>query len=162
MEPVPNNIYQRLSAVMSEVAFVAKGDKQVNGQYTFASHDQVTGAVRGLMVKHGIVYHPVDLDVIVEGNRTQATFSVRFVNIDNPEDYTDVPTVGFGVDPGDKGPGKALSYGVKYALLKTLGLETGDDPDNDAHTVHVPETPKTFVQRDPAEKPKWSKQTPDK
>jgi hypothetical protein len=37
--------------------------------------------------------------------------------------------MGYGVDPQDKGPGKAISYGVKYALLKVLGLETGDDPD---------------------------------
>jgi hypothetical protein len=40
-----------------------------------------------------------------------------------------VETIGYGVDPQDKGPGKAISYGVKYALLKVLGLETGDDPD---------------------------------
>jgi hypothetical protein len=40
-----------------------------------------------------------------------------------------VETFGYGVDAQDKGPGKAMSYGVKYALLKVLGLETGDDPD---------------------------------
>jgi hypothetical protein len=36
---------------------------------------------------------------------------------------------GYGIDDQDKGAGKAMSYAVKYALLKTLGLETGDDPD---------------------------------
>jgi hypothetical protein len=50
-------------------------------------------------------------------------------NIDDRTDYIDVETFGYGVDPQDKGPGKAMSYGVKYALLKVLGLETGDDPD---------------------------------
>jgi hypothetical protein len=56
-------------------------------------------------------------------------FTVRFENIDDRTDYIDVETFGYGVDPQDKGPGKAMSYGVKYALLKVLGLETGDDPD---------------------------------
>ena len=46
-------------------------------------------------------------------------------------DLIDVETFGFGIDDQDKGPGKAMSYAVKYALLKTLGLETGDDPDMD-------------------------------
>jgi hypothetical protein len=58
-------------------------------------------------------------------------FTVRFENIDNRDDYIDVATFGYGVDGQDKGPGKAMSYGVKYALLKVLGLETGDDPEND-------------------------------
>lgn len=34
-----------------------------------------------------------------------------------------------------------MSYGVKYALLKVLGLETGDDPDEvqDSKADHKPE-----------------------
>ena len=55
--------------------------------------------------------------------------SVRFQNIDDPDDFLAVETCGYGVDDQDKGPGKAMSYAVKYALLKCLGLETGDDPD---------------------------------
>jgi len=46
--------------------------------------------------------------------------------------FLDVPTFGYGIDPQDKGPGKAMSYGVKYGLLKALGLETGDDPERDS------------------------------
>jgi hypothetical protein len=76
-----------------------------------------------------VIYYPRGLQVAQNGNRTEAVFSVRFENIDNRADYIDVETFGYGVDPQDKGPGKAMSYGVKYALLKVLGLETGDDPD---------------------------------
>ena len=54
---------------------------------------------------------------------------VRFVNIDNPDDAFEIPSLGYGVGNDDKGPGKAVSYAVKYALLKALGLETGDDAD---------------------------------
>ena len=36
---------------------------------------------------------------------------------------------GMGVDFGDKATGKALTYAVKYALLKGLRLQYSDDPD---------------------------------
>jgi hypothetical protein len=57
---------------------------------------------------------------------------VRFANIDDPQDFIDVESCGHGIDTQDKGPGKAQSYAVKYALLKALGLETGDDADHDS------------------------------
>lgn len=41
----------------------------------------------------------------------------------------------------DKGPGKAISYAVKYAYLKAFALETGDDPDHDQRELQ-PADPK--------------------
>jgi hypothetical protein len=133
------NIAQRIAAVMGEVDYVQK-EKKAGMQYTIVSHDAVTAKVRPLLHKHGVVYYPRDLHVSQDGNRTQARFTVRFENIDDRSDHIDVETFGYGVDSQDKGPGKAMSYGVKYALLKVLGLETGDDPDTDqsAKADHVP------------------------
>jgi hypothetical protein len=122
------NIAQRIAAVMGEVDYVQKEKKQ-GMNYSIVSHDAVTAKVRPLLHKHGIVYYPRAMTVSQDGNRTVAVFTVRFENIDDRTDYIDVETFGYGVDPQDKGPGKAMSYGVKYALLKVLGLETGDDPD---------------------------------
>lgn len=126
------NIAQRISAVMGEVDYVQKQQPKDNGmKYSYVSHDAVTAKVRPLLHKHGVVCYPRDLHVTQSGNRTEAVFSVRFENIDDRADYIDVATFGYGVDGQDKGPGKAMSYGMKYAYLKVLGLETGDDPDND-------------------------------
>jgi len=127
------NIYQRLHAVMGEVDYVQKEKKQ-GMNYTIVSHDAVTAKVRPILHKHGIVYHPHSLDYVQDGNRTQVNLTMRFVNVDKPEDFVDVPCLGFGIDSQDKGPGKAVSYAVKYALLKALGLETGDDPDTEVET----------------------------
>jgi hypothetical protein len=124
----PLNIAQRIAAVMGEVDYVQKEKKQ-GMNYSIVSHDAVTAKVRPLLHKHGVIYYPRGLTVGQNGNRTEAVFTVRFENIDDRTDYIDVETFGYGVDPQDKGPGKAMSYGVKYALLKVLGLETGDDPD---------------------------------
>ena len=123
------NIAQRINAAMGEVEYIQKEKKQ-GMNYSIVSHDAVTAKVRPILQKHGVVYYPRDMSVHQEGNRTQATFSVRFENIDDRADFIDVATFGYGVDPQDKGPGKAMSYGVKYALLKVLGLETGDEPED--------------------------------
>ena len=137
MDSMPN-IYQRINAVMREVSYIQKDPKKLGLQYSFASHDSVTSALRGPMVEHGIVYHPTKMELTVDGNRVQMSLVIRFVNIDNPGDFIDVPSYGFGIDSQDKGVGKAFSYAVKYGLLKTFGLETGDDPENDQSAKHVP------------------------
>jgi hypothetical protein len=100
-------------------------------RYSIVSHDAVTAKVRPALLEAGIVYYPVHTSASQTGNRTEAHMTVRFVNIDEPNDYFDVEAFGYGIDDQDKGPGKAQSYAVKYALLKTMGLETGDDPDLD-------------------------------
>lgn len=125
------NIYQRLHAVMQEVTYIQKESKK-GMNYSIVSHDAVTAKVRPALVKHGVIYFPVDLRPAQDGNRTEVVLTVRFVNVDNPAEFIDVPSLGYGIDSQDKGPGKAISYAVKYALLKALGLETGDDADHDA------------------------------
>lgn len=132
-----SNILQRLHAVMQEVDYIQKDPKKQGMQYSYVSHDKVTGLVRPVLVKHGVIYYPQDMECRQDGNRTEVRMCIRFANIDDKTDYIDVQTLGYGIDSQDKGPGKAISYAVKYALLKALGLETGDDPDNDS-IAHEP------------------------
>lgn len=134
------NLLQRLAAVQGEIDYIQK-EKKSGMNYSIVSHDAVTAAVRPLMVKHGVLYYPASIDVTQDGNRTQAKMAVVFVNVDEPTDSITVATIGYGIDTQDKGPGKAMSYCVKYALLKTLGLETGDDPDLDQNAKHEPAKP---------------------
>lgn len=130
------NIYQRLHAVMEEITYVQKEKKQ-GMRYSIVTHDAVTAKVRPILVKHGIVYYPVSIRREQNGNRTELDMTVRFVNVEDG-DFIDVASGGYGLDDQDKGVGKAISYAVKYALLKALGLETGDDPDEDQVTTHRP------------------------
>lgn len=129
-------LLQRMNLVMNEVDYVQK-EKKAGMRYSIVSHDVVTAKVRPLLVKHGVVYYPVRIEMSQVGNRTQMLTTVRFVSIDDPTDFIDVATAGYGIDEQDKGPGKAISYSVKYALLKALGLESGDDPDEDQTSEHV-------------------------
>jgi hypothetical protein len=124
------NLHQRLGKAMQKVTYIQK-DKKPGMRYSIVSHDVVTAKVRPALLEAGIVYYPTSVQYEQIGNRTQCAMTIRFVNIDEPVDFIDVETFGYGIDDQDKGPGKAMSYAVKYALLKTLGLETGDDPDMD-------------------------------
>ena len=129
------NILQRIAAVQGKVDYIQKEKKQ-GMRYSIVSHDAVTAKVRPHMVAEGIVYYPMHMNMEQVGNRTQMSLIVRFASVDDPSDYIDVASAGYGIDESDKGPGKAISYAVKYALLKCLGLESGDDPDEEQDTRH--------------------------
>lgn len=136
------NIYQRMLAIMADLDYIQKSDKTVNNQYRFVSHDQVTAAIHPLLVKHGVLAVPTVHSLAQEGNRTSVCLTTYFINVDEPMDKIFVESWGYGVDQSDKGPGKAVSYAFKYAILKTFCLETGDDPDTDATTTFQAAAPK--------------------
>ncbi len=126
------NIHQRMLAVMKDVGYIQKGDKTVNNQYRFVSHDSVTAKLRVAFIEHGIVATTHVERHSQDGNRTEVDVRVEFINVDEPSDRVTINAFGYGIDPQDKGPGKAVSYAVKYAYLKAFALETGDDPERDS------------------------------
>lgn len=125
------NIYQRINDVMADVSYVNKEERKVNGQYTFVSHDAVTAAIHPHLVSHGITVVTNCSELEQDGNRTKVWVNFKFVNIDDPKDFIEVQFPGYGIDSQDKGVGKAISYAVKYCLLKMFCLETGDDVEKD-------------------------------
>lgn len=137
------NIFQRMSAVTIEMNTVAKNLTVGfgNSKYKAVGEADVLAAVKPLEAKYGIYSYPVSRSVIdsgtIEGEKSNRMFMrietvYRFVNIDNPSEYIDITTYGDGVDSQDKAPGKAMTYGDKYALLKAYKIQTGDDPDQQA------------------------------
>jgi hypothetical protein len=143
------NIYQRMAAVTNELQTVAKNltvSTGRNNSYKAVSERDIIDAVKPLEFKHGIYSYPYDREVlesqtleseVVSGDvilKKTTFFSriktvYRFVNIDDPEDYIDTVTFAEGIDAQDKGSGKAMTYGVKYALMKAYKISTGEDPD---------------------------------
>ena len=133
------NIYQKLQAVMKAVAYVKK-DATVTGggSYKAVTHDMVTAMVRPHFVEQGIIVIPRLVSGAVvdttrktsSGNpiiRYEGMYEVSFVNADEPSDVCVIPVSAHAEDQGDKAPGKALSYATKYAILKALLLESGEN-----------------------------------
>lgn len=130
------NIFMKILSIMGELDYIEKGDKTVNGQYRFVSHDQVTKQIHHLLVKYKVNPIPSVKEIKQDNNRTIVNLAVTFVNAERPTDLFTVEFPGYGVDSGDKGPGKAISYAYKYAILKTFNIATGDDPDKDANAKY--------------------------
>lgn len=137
------NLYQRLSAIEQEAETVAKNFTVGVGKYSYkaVSEADVKRVIRPLEAKYGVKSFPVHAEEIANQivmNGDKANFwlrlkvTYRFVNVDNPSEYIDIPTYGDGIDAGDKSPGKSLTYCNKYGLLQMYHLVTGDDPDKDA------------------------------
>lgn len=136
--PAPLNIYQRLNEVRKAVEYVRK-DKKVEGQgYMAVTHDAVTALVRPHLVAQGVIVVPslVEAKVVDTGTvtakstpiiRYEGFYEIAFVNGDDPTDRVTLRLESHALDQGDKAPGKAISYAVKYAMLKLLSLETGED-----------------------------------
>lgn len=145
------NIYEKLAAITAELNVVAKNLKVGEGRNTYKAVGEadVLAAVKPLEAKYKVYSYPcsrqiVDNDVITSKKvyngqesevskffmRVETTY--RFVNLEDPKDYCDITTYGDGLDSGDKAPGKAMTYGDKYALLKAYKIITGDDPDQTA------------------------------
>lgn len=142
-EAISPNIFQRMSAITMEMNTVAKNLTvgYGNSKYKAVSEADVLAAVKPLEAKHGIYSYPVSRSIIdsgtIEGEKSSRLFMrvetvYRFVNVDKPEEFLDITTYGDGVDSQDKAPGKAMTYGDKYALLKAYKIQTGDDPDQQA------------------------------
>ena len=146
------NLYQRIRDVMSEIGYVQRDKRTTGGAiYRYVSHDAVVRHVRSALIKHGVVAlaSVVPDSVVQDGNRTQAITELRLVNADNPSESITLYGLGFGIDSQDKGPGKAASYGKKYALIQAFLLETGDDPEQDNIEHEPAPAPKQEQEREP-------------
>ena len=142
------NIYEKMAAITAELNAVAKNLKVGEGKssYKAVGEADVLAAVKPLEAKYGVYSYPasrkvLDSDVLTSTktyNGQESTTSkffmrvetvYRFVNTEKPDECLEVTTYGDGVDANDKAPGKAMTYGDKYALLKAYKIITGDDPD---------------------------------
>ena len=134
------NIYQRINAVRKSITYIQK-DKSVSagpaGSYRAVTHDAVTGMIRQHLVEHGIIIAPTLIDSVFhakeEGAKQRlysASYDVRFINMDAPDECVTIRIEAHALDNGDKAPGKAISYATKYAILKLFNIETGEDEES--------------------------------
>lgn len=142
------NIYQKLAAITADLQTVAKNLTVSTGKnsYKAVSERDIIDAVKPLESKHGVYSYPVSRETLESerlesesyDGKTKTTFFTRiktvyrFVNTEDPQDFIETVVFSVGLDSGDKGDGKAMTYGDKYALMKAYKISTGDDPDQSA------------------------------
>lgn len=125
------NIYEKISAIMQDVQYLAKDDHVEFGQtrYKALSEEKVTSIMRAALIKYKLVVFPIEQTANRTGNITHVDVKYRMVNVENPEEYIEIVSSGDGADTQDKGSGKAMTYAFKYMWLRTFALPTGEDPD---------------------------------
>lgn len=145
------NIFQRMAVISAEMSTVAKNLTVGEGRskYKAVSERDIIDAVKPLEAKYGVYSYPssrrvlesnlLESEVTYDGRTTKKTTfmtrietTYRFVNVDKPEEFIEIVSFAEGIDPQDKGSGKAMTYADKYALMKAYKISTGDDPDQEA------------------------------
>ena len=122
------NIYQKISAIMSEVEYLKR---ESAGQGTGVSFDEAISVIRGYLVKQGIVVTAEKYGESRSRKNTNGSYifecdyKISYIDIDNPQDRIETVVEAHAMDPSDKAPGKAITYATKISMLKVLSIETG-------------------------------------
>ncbi len=150
------NLYQKIQLVSNEVKNIEKNMVVGKGNYAYKAVQDidVTLEVKEAETKYGLVSIPIKQElvksevirIVKEGGGESINYvdivkmTLRIVNLDNTSEYVDIESFGRGLDPGDKGFGKASTYARKYALLNAYKIATGEDPDESKSKDQTPVT----------------------
>lgn len=148
-----NSLHRKLAEVMALTERVAKRGRNEFHKYDYATESDIVDAVRLGLAAHRVMLMPSVREVLREGTLTTVLMRFTFTDGETGEQES-YDWAGTGDDKGDKGLYKAMTGALKYFLLKTFLLPTGDDPEADT------ETDKRASGQAPASRPKASKGAP--
>ncbi|MBW2054037.1 MAG: ERF family protein [Deltaproteobacteria bacterium] len=133
------NIYQKLAEVRKSVKYLPQENENKKLNFNYVSSSQTLGAIKNKVDEVGLLLLPVVDSFEVRDHTTKnggheyftiLKMSFTWVNVDKPEERIGFPWTGQGLDTGEKGVGKALTYAEKYFILKFFQIPTDkDDPD---------------------------------
>ena len=131
---------QKLAEVRRRIGYIQKRGYNERNNYSYVTAADIAGAVGDILAELGVVIIPC-LEAsptnrtrpggpIASGSRTWSWPTPSPTSNSGEEITTKV--AGQGLDAGDKAPYKAMTGALKYALLQSFLLATGDDPEDDA------------------------------
>jgi len=132
------NLRQKLAEVRRRIGYVQKRGHNERFNYSYVTAADIAGSVGDILAELGVVVIPTLEDISYESavGRGEATRMARvvmaytFADVDSGEEIV-AKVAGQGLDPGDKAPYKAMTGALKYALLQSFLLATGDDPEDE-------------------------------
>ena len=124
---------QKLLSIRKQIPSIGKDGKNEHQKYEYVSSSKILGVLRKLMDEEGILLEPSihSARVTPVGKQllTELTMSMTWKDV-KTLDKLIYPWYAQGMDMGEKGVGKALTYAEKYFLLKYFNIPTDqDDPD---------------------------------
>ena len=149
----PLTLWQRLLEVQRAVPYLQKdGTSAGKGAFPYVSSAAVLEVIRAQMNAQGLLLQVATVEERLHLNAaysaaqhlTEVVFEFTWINVDNPEERMACRWYGQGIDSGEKGVGKAMTYAEKYFLLKFCHVPTGnDDPDANTNYPQAEAAPAT-------------------
>jgi len=139
LQPAPSlNLRQKLAEVRRRLGYVQKRGHNERFNYSYVTAADIAGSIGDLLAELGVVIIPRLEEISYESaaGRGEAVRMARvvmaytFADVDSGEELT-AKVAGQGLDAGDKAPYKAMTGALKYALLQSFLLATGDDPEEE-------------------------------
>lgn len=176
MENVPM-IYKSIIDVMKKINAIGKDRKNATQGFQYRGIDDVMNELHGALTESGVFIVPE----VLEENRSTGKSSngrdlfytrlkIKFTFYAADGSSVNAVVIGEAMDSGDKASNKALSIGLKYAMLQVFCIPTEDEKDPDAASPEPkaetmkPEPKKTAPKKQPAKfdfEPKGGETTPE-
>lgn len=139
-QQMPKHLAAKMAKTMLAVDRIKKNGRNSFHDYKYATEDAIAEAVREELASNNVAFFPTVLRDSLEkyevsGSKQNQTntvhrlwMAITWVDAETGESWT-AEFPGEGQDNADKGLYKAMTGAIKYALLKTFLLPTGDDPE---------------------------------
>ena len=132
-------IYQKIIEVMADINAIGKDRRNQQQGFQFRGIDDVMNELHSSLAKCGVFVVP---NVLEETRTTGKTarggdmfytrLKIKFGFYAEDGSHVDAVVIGEAMDTGDKASNKALSIGLKYAMLQVFCIPTEDEKDPDA------------------------------
>jgi hypothetical protein len=135
-EPPEMNLREKFAEVRQRLGYIQKRGHNERHHYSYVMAADLAGAVGDILSELGVVVIPQLQSISTETPRSsneriaRIVMNYRFVDARSGEELT-VRVAGEGADTGDKAPYKAMTGALKYALLQSFLLASGDDPEDE-------------------------------
>lgn len=123
-----SGLHTKLVKVMDGVSRIKKNGYNSFHKYSYVTEADVIEAVKTELVKQGLSLTQSVKSFSQSGDITTVLVDYTITDADTGEACVST-CIGAGQDKGDKGPYKALTGSMKYFLMKSLLIPTGDDPE---------------------------------
>jgi hypothetical protein len=148
---------QKLGEVRQRIGYIQKRGYNERHNYNYVAAADIAGTVGDILAELGVVVIPRLESITYEATAPGRLDSVRVARVimaysftdENSDEEITARVAGEGLDVGDKASYKAMTGALKYALLQSFLLATGDDPEYeraDSRTAFGSERPITAEQ----------------
>ena len=124
------NIYEKLLNVWSNVETVIKGKKNTGMPFNPILHDEVNRVTRQALINERLLAIPRYVNQRTIENYFYLECNLTLINVDNPREKLEIEGASAFAKIDKYATGNAMSYATKYAYLKALALETGEDSED--------------------------------